>query len=354
MDECIVLNADSGFFPTDLKLLARYKKIPIRTTFELTPRCNFNCKMCYVHLKSSEVASFGNELSADKWLSIAEEARSLGLLYLTLTGGEIFIRKDFRYLYENLSKMGFLIQLMTNASLIDETIIDWLSEIPPYLVKITLYGASNETYQAVCDIPNGFDRVSQAIKLLRQNHIPVKLSSTLIKDNQNDLPAMYEFAKINHLPFNHTYAVYQSQRGVKTNAYASRINLNDFPKDFLKNHYKEKKSTNHGPYPHHKNYLDDCGQYGSSSFITWDGKLRLCASMTYPDISLSEIPYKDGWIKLLNALQQIDKPEECFSCKYEEYCMRCPGVLTAENGSYDKVSEDYCSRAKYLYEVYNT
>ena len=27
------------------------KKIPFKGVFELTPRCNFDCNMCYVHLK---------------------------------------------------------------------------------------------------------------------------------------------------------------------------------------------------------------------------------------------------------------------------------------------------------------
>lgn len=48
--------------------------IPISGTFELTPRCNFNCRMCYVHLPESEIHKHGRELSAGEWLRIAREA----------------------------------------------------------------------------------------------------------------------------------------------------------------------------------------------------------------------------------------------------------------------------------------
>ena len=41
--------------------------IPISGTFELTPRCNFNCRMCYVHLPESEIHKHGRELSAGEW-----------------------------------------------------------------------------------------------------------------------------------------------------------------------------------------------------------------------------------------------------------------------------------------------
>lgn len=60
---------------------------PLAGNFELTPRCNFNCKMCYVHLSEAEQKRRGAELSADEWLSIAETARSQGMLFCCLRAG---------------------------------------------------------------------------------------------------------------------------------------------------------------------------------------------------------------------------------------------------------------------------
>lgn len=77
---------------------------PLAGNFELTPRCNFNCKMCYVHLSEAEQKRRGAELSADEWLSIAETARSEGMLFLLLTGGEPLIRPDFRYILSELKR----------------------------------------------------------------------------------------------------------------------------------------------------------------------------------------------------------------------------------------------------------
>ena len=47
---------------------------PLAGNFELTARCNFNCKMCYVHLTAEEQQRRGRELTADEWLAIAQEA----------------------------------------------------------------------------------------------------------------------------------------------------------------------------------------------------------------------------------------------------------------------------------------
>ena len=91
--------------------------------FELTARCNFDCKMCYVHLSAQEQQRRGREVTADEWLTIAEAARRQGMLFLLLTGGEPLLRSDFRYLLTELKKMGLLVSVNSNGSLIDK---DWL------------------------------------------------------------------------------------------------------------------------------------------------------------------------------------------------------------------------------------
>ena len=90
---------------------------PLAGNFELTARCNFNCKMCYVHLTAEEQQRRGRELTADEWLAIAQEARSRGMLFLLLTGGEPLIRKDFRYLLTELKKMGLLVSVNSKGPL---------------------------------------------------------------------------------------------------------------------------------------------------------------------------------------------------------------------------------------------
>ena len=99
---------------------------PLAGNFELTARCNFNCKMCYVHL------------TADEWLAIAEAASSRGMLFLLLTGGEPLIRKDFRYLLTELKKMGLLVSVNSNGSLIDRDWLDFFRHEPPFRFNITL------------------------------------------------------------------------------------------------------------------------------------------------------------------------------------------------------------------------
>lgn len=91
----------------------------------------------------------------DFWLELARQAKEQGMLYLLLTGGEPFLYPDFWMLYEELVKMGFVISINSNGSLIDEKIIEKLKKYPPARINITLYGASDETYERLCGIKKG-------------------------------------------------------------------------------------------------------------------------------------------------------------------------------------------------------
>lgn len=70
--------------------------LPIAGNFELTARCDFNCKMCHVHLTEAEQRRRGRELAAQEWIALGEAAKRAGTVFLLLTGGEPFLRPDVR------------------------------------------------------------------------------------------------------------------------------------------------------------------------------------------------------------------------------------------------------------------
>lgn len=325
-------------------------KIPLRGTFELTARCNFNCKMCYVHLNEQQIKSIGRELTNEEWLEIARQARDAGMLYLTLTGGEVFARPGFRELYEKLSEMGFLITILSNGYLVDENVINWLSEMPPYILRFTLYGASNDTYYRVCGIKDGFDRVSHAIDLVNKSVIPFFMSSTLVKENIDDLQAMQDLANEKNVPITFSCSVIKSVRGATQNVISHRLDRFTGIEEVLQ-YLVSKGGDRLYTYPDHM--FDVCKKYRKGFWLTWNGNLQLCSFMSEPAVSLTgDIEFNEAWIQLLDRLEQIEKPEKCKSCKYEGFCQKCPGVLAAECGSCSDVSEEFCAKAKYIYNQY--
>ena len=125
-------------------------KIPLAGSFELTPRCTLDCKMCYIHRRSSDKSAIAEEKDTKFWIDLATKARDAGMLILLLTGGEPLLRSDFDEIYRECKKLGLLVSVNTNATLLDEEKIRLFTEYPPQKINITLYGSSPETYGKLC------------------------------------------------------------------------------------------------------------------------------------------------------------------------------------------------------------
>lgn len=150
--------------------------VPLSGTFELTPRCNFRCKMCYIHRAEHDAAARAAERSAAQWLALAEQCCREGTLMLLLTGGEPLLRPDFREIYTGCKRMGLVLSVNTNASLIDDDMVELFAANPPRRINITLYGASPETYGALCGSREAYARVVRAILNLQSAGVIVKLN----------------------------------------------------------------------------------------------------------------------------------------------------------------------------------
>lgn len=335
-----------GKYLERIKGWARQNFVPLNATFELTPFCNFSCVMCYVHLTKEKADKQGNLLSADEWLAIARQARDMGALYVTLTGGEPFLHPEFRKIYSELNKMGFLISIMSNGSLIDEEMIDFFREYGmPFMIKLTVYGASDETYKKVCGSSDGFTKMSKAVDLIKNAGVPLKMSSTIVRENADDLQKIYAFANEKGIPMQHTVSVTKSSRGSVNTVEKSRFALSDFSDELTLEELENSK------FPPLESPFAWCASYGSSLWMTWHGHLQMCSFMNIPEVVYSGNLASD-YACLYEKLKEIKNPAECSGCEWQEFCQRCPGILCAESGHPEKTDEGLCDMAKKLHKLY--
>lgn len=329
----------------ELGVWASFNNVPISGTFELTPYCNLNCPMCYIHLDPIRAAKQGKHLTGKQWLEIARQASEMGVLILTLTGGEPFLHPDFWEIYEGIVKLGILPHIYTNGCLIDEKVVERFKQYPPYNMKISIYGASNETYETMCGVKNGFTKVSHAIDLLKEAGIPFYTTSTIVRENAHDLAALYQFAVEKQIPFTHSIAVTGTVRDAISDPHASRLDASDL-KYTLAGLEKEKRPIVKRPFAF-------CSGYGVSFDISWHGHLGYCNFATKPYVQLADpIDFPSAWKKMLQLTKEIKIPAECENCEWAMFCKRCPGLLCSESGEPDKVSPAFCSRAEELYRAY--
>ena len=333
-------------FPYVIRQYAKEHRIPVSATIELTPFCNFNCVMCYVRLTKEQAKKQGELLTKEQILSVAEQAKAMGTLYLTLTGGEPFSRPDFWEIYEELNKMGFLISILSNGSLIDEAVMEKFSEFGmPYSVKLTLYGASDETYKKVCNCEKGFTKIEKAVKLLKSAGVPLYMTATIVRENAEDLPLMYKLANEWGVLFGHTASVVKSARGAENTVETSRFVFEEFAEKLTLEQLEKNKI------PQKDSPFAWCSSYGSSFWLTWNGHLQLCSFMNGPYAELKN-GLSSAWKELNEKLDKLVDPKECANCEYGEFCQRCPGMMCAESGNAEKISDSVCNTAKFLHMLY--
>ena len=169
--------------------------IPVSGIFELTPRCNLKCKMCYVRLTKEQMAPLGRELTADEWIELGQQCKDAGMAFLLITGGEPTIRKDFAEIYSALAQMGLSITVNTNATNLSDEIKELWQKLPPAQVNVTVYGVCREDYGDLCQNPDAFDKVQENLQWLKNQGILVHLNTTVVPVNYPKWTEIEEFAK---------------------------------------------------------------------------------------------------------------------------------------------------------------
>lgn len=332
---------------------ASQKKIPLSGTFELSPVCNFSCRMCYVRMTPSQVAAHSRPaMTLERWLALAEQARASGMLYLLLTGGEPFLWPDFWPLYERLTEMGFVLSINTNGSLIDEATIARLRARPPTRLNITLYGAGNDTYRSLCRADGVFTRVDRAIMGLREAGLMVKLNCSLTPQNAGDLEAMVRYAEQRGLILEvNTYMFPPLRRD------PSQVGRNErFTPEEAARYHMERYRLMYGEETYDRYLhsvlrgiadppgLDEscvdpvdgkirCRAGKAAFWVTWDGWLTPCGMMTEPRVDLAEQPFDRAWKTLTEQSERMRLSGVCGQCPDRDLCHSCAAMAQAETGS---------------------
>lgn len=155
---------------------AREKGIPLEGQFELTPLCNFDCKMCYVHLTKEQMKA-RPLLTVEQWKAIARQAWEAGMLEESLTGGESLSYAGFKEFYLYLHSLGCEVIVLTNGSLLNSEWIRFFLDHPPKKIAITLYGSNEDVYERVTGV-RAFQTVMHNIRMIQDANLPLQLTIT--------------------------------------------------------------------------------------------------------------------------------------------------------------------------------
>lgn len=335
---------------TPFQSLGEKLRLPISATFELTRRCNFKCDMCYMQIDNEAANRLGTELSADQWIDIARQTKELGTIHIAFTGGEVFTRKDFRYIYENIVDMGFLVSIFTNASLIDEEVISWLKMRKPFSISMTLYGASRETYESLCHNGDGYEKTMKALELLDAEKIPIILKNTITEKNSHDAAKIKALAESRGWRYAATDVLDIPRAEEQDTSDCTAVDQIGFCVDRCQLDDDQNRTVDRLLEMHdqvkeiaRKKEGFSCTAGRSRYWITWYGKMMACASLMEPSANVLELGVVESWHRLKSQVAQLHNPSECLECVWFPICRQCPATHYLDNNhQYNKVSPRVC------------
>jgi len=344
----------SSDFSRFLEAKARSMGFPLNGSFELTPLCNLDCKMCYVHLSDEQIKD-ESLLTKDQWLSLMKQAIDAGMMYASLTGGECLTYPEFDDIYLFLLSNAVRVSILTNGLLLSPERLQFFKTHRPSSIQITLYGCDNDSYENTTG-HRVFEQVFRNLLSALSSGLSVKVGITPNRYMGNADEQLMELLIKNRIPFSLNSQLYAARP--ETGRMISEFDqpIEDYIR--LRNLYIKQREidiptecTNHVT-PILPPIGIKCGAGNSGFNIDWRGKMYACAML--PDIF--SFPLEEGfiaaWKRIHTEAQKYPNPTECRTCKYSPLCTKCVAAHRsgAEPGH---ANPRICEQAKHIAELYS-
>ena len=333
---------------------ARTGRTPVTAQFELTPTCNLRCQFCYVALDPYK----GPYLSTAQVKSVIDKLERAGFLWLILTGGEIFSRRDFPEIYLYAKKKGFLVVLYSNGTMVTEKLATLLREHPPLSVEISIYGADQEHYERVTQIPGSFARFERGMQLLIDAGVPLLMKHPISSLTEHHVPAIAAWCLERRLPCNFSSGIELRHDGgqqpdvyriaskrmhdVKRNIAALDAERNDMLGVDLTPRETTSPEFPAGPLAECTSFdpsattqmLYKCSAGKVSVFIDALGMASHCVIDREPAFPILDMEFDELWQRMGDwVTQPLPVEAPCHGCGLRHGCASCPARSRLKTGS---------------------
>ncbi len=347
---------------------------PRSLTLEITSRCNLRCRYCYFF---NNPAVEYRDLPTDEWLKFFDELGSLGVMKVTLAGGEPFIREDLRVLLDGIIRNRMRFSFLSNGALIDDDIAAFIARSGRCeYVQVSVDGSRAEVHDS-CRGKGSFDAAIRGIRTLQRHRIGVAVRVTIHRNNVHDLENIARFLleELGLPDFGTNSAGYMGTCCV--NADDLLLNIEERKEAMatllrLTAEYKGRISAMAGPLTdgrmwrrmeearaqglpafHNGGRLTACGCPSNKITVRADGAIVPCNMLAHVELgrinhdSLAEIWQNSPALNQLRNRHTIPLTEFefCSGCSYIPYCTgNCPGLAYSLTGTVDHPSPDACLR----------
>ncbi len=341
--------------------------IPLSVHFDLTYRCNLQCIHCYLHKKDRypsqdykmDLERQGrSELNTQEVFDVLDQLAECGTLFLTFSGGEIFMRSDIMEIIEYARAKRFSLSLMTTGTKgFNESVVDKLFEMGIQAVDMSLYSVDPETHESITGVPGSFRKTMRTIELLREKDMNVRIKCLVMTVNVDNLQSVVELADKYDLGIGFD-SIVSSIGGIvdPRHLIINDEQLREYYK-FFDSIYNNAKVVDETIDPACEDHSEDnpCGASHHTCYVSPYGDIRPCVEVPISCGNVRKQSVKDIWDNSEQMLEfraiKLKDLRKCGDCPNPDYCRRCVGQAYAEYGNFFDPPTEFCRNVKIHHEV---
>lgn len=317
----------------------REGRLPLRATIQLSDSCNHACAHCY------QLHGQRGEMSAAEVKGVLDDLARSGVLFVTFSGGEVTLRRDFLELLGYARGLRFAVTIYTNAYLVDDALAKRLRDLAVLEVHVSLYSAQPEIHDAVTKVTGSHQRTIAGVRAMRAQGLKVILKMPLMSVNASGIDAFVELAVALGCDYSMdpTIDVREDGNGCTADLRASDAQVREL--------LRHEPVRGRPPSPPREKGLHETPCLAcNSAYISADGTVRPCASLPIALGNVRDEPLALSYEgnRAAEFVRGLTWSEiaGCRDCDLRGYCGRCHAAALLEDGDIFGPSHAACQVAR--------
>lgn len=304
--------------------------VPLSAHLDVTYRCNERCVHCYLDHEDH------GEMTLAEIKDLLDQLADAGVLFLTLSGGEVLMRMDFFDILRYARRLQFCVKLKTNGFMIREKEAHLIRELGVQEIRISIYSHRAEIHDAITKLPGSLKRSVAAIRLLKSCGLTVAIGNVLMLQNLNDYPGVKHLANELGVPVITDPTITPKMDGDRS---LLQLGIRDTQLSHLFHDTELVENADEFcavPEAVDDSALDNiaCSAGHTYCYISPYGDVYPCVQFPLPCGNVRKDKFLDIWrhstqMNEVRSIRARDLPT-CSTCAHVGTCTRCPGLAFME------------------------
>jgi AdoMet-dependent heme synthase len=304
--------------------------LPISVHLDITYRCNERCVHCYLDHDDH------GEMTTAEIFDVLEQLADAGVFFISLSGGEVLMRRDFFEIVERARQLLFNVKVKTNGVMIHEKEAARLRQLGVEQIQISVYSHRAEVHDAITKLPGSLQRTIQAIRFLKSHGLKVSIANVLMTENFSDQQGVIELARELGVVYTLDPTITPKMDGDRS-ILALRIPGSDLKQVFHNEQLVGNVDEFCAPPPVPGEDIMEglpCSAGHTACYISPYGDVFPCVQFPLPSGNVRQHKFLDIWhhspqLNEVRSIRARDLPV-CSTCAHVGTCTRCPGLAYME------------------------